>query len=85
MTAKKKAFAGVKTHVPKSEYKIGTRVYVTGLPGNPMGRITHMVYEGKGYGWHYKVRLYEGKSTPKHWTIKNLRKVRSDCKKRGKK
>ena len=65
---------------PKPRYKIGTRVYVTGIPTHPMGRITHEIYEGEGYGWKYKVRLYDAKSTPKYWSKKNLRKVRSDKK-----
>jgi len=72
--------------IPKPGYKIGTRVYVTCIPGKPMGRITHQLYEGKGYGWKHKVRLYEdGKATPKYWSNKCIRKVRSDAKKSKKK
>ena len=67
--------------VPKRKYKLGTRVHIATRKGSPTGRITKDVYEGKGYGWSYKVKLDEG-GTDKYYSEKSLRKVRSDARKK---
>lgn len=72
-------YAGKRVKAPR--YKIGTRVRVSAWPKKPSGKITKDEYREFTKSWHYRVKI-PGDAYPKWHSEKNLRKVRSDAKKR---
>jgi hypothetical protein len=67
--------------VKKPRYKLGMQVRVLQWPKKPIGRITKDEYREFHRSWYYIVKI-PGDNYPKWHSEKNLRKVRSDAKKR---